>query len=608
MDSRVQLKSRFAVGQRIGEADFASLIDSLAHLNDDVSSGALATGQQVTTLSDSIAALQTLANSTKDEFDAYKGTHPSLAEVQALQLNTEQTIGADMTALSNALTANTQTNQESIQSIQGTISANKSDADTRLSALEGVTNGISSTYATVADLSTREVELQNLIEAKADAAHSHSEYLTNADISDFITLSEVPVYAPVSHGHDASEITGLNDLFMTPDETLQMINDNKETLSIDAILQQGFYTKSEVEQKFYVARWRTDQISLFTPSVQDIVQPMLDGATDEIKVSIANVRAEEVAKDNAVRALISSTRGELEVSINNTKSALTLEENTREQADLTLQSNIDSTAQNASASIASSQANVLSQLANVRAEVLAETSSNDGDITALQGRATSLETRATDLEAKDTSLDSDISGLQGQIDTANSNVSQTLVDAKAYTDTEINELLNGAGDAYNTLKELQDHITSNESSAAEALTAEVNGLQTQIDGNDFDITAVENRATALESAVGSLQAKDTSLDGNISVLQSQIDTNDSDITALQGRATTLESRATTLESRATSLEAQDVSFQQEIDIFKTTYDNLTASNQALTTAYNDLLARVTNLENTAYAQAGYVFP
>jgi chromosome segregation ATPase len=518
------------------------------------------------------------------------------------------TLNASITQMSSERVAKDAELTTQMSTLQANFDAHEVMLDAKWDDTNYKVDQLPSTFATIADLNTRETQLEELANSKAPEVHFHNEYATKVSIANFITLDDVPKYAAEVHGHQASEISGLDELFMTPAETQAMIDQNKVTLNLEAALFDNFYDKDEVDQKFHVARWRTDQISLFNPTVQGIVLPIVSLAVNEIEVSLGSVRAEEIEKDNAVRSLIASTRAEIEVSIGNTNSTVEANRVSAELSSITLQGNIDQARADATASIASSQSHVLTELASVRAEVLAETSSNDVDVAALQGRATSLETRATDLEAKDTSLDSDISGLQGQIDTTNLNVSQTLVDAKAYTDTEINELLNGAGDAYNTLKELQDHITSNESGAAEALAAEVNGLQTQIDGNDLDITAVQNRATALESSVGLLQSKDTSLDNDITGLQNQITGNDADITSLQTRATNVEGRATALETRATALEAQDVTFQSNLDTLQTTYNNLVASNNSLTAAYQGLLDRVETLENTAYAQAGYIFP
>ena len=311
---------------------------------------------------------------------------------------------------------------------------------------------------------------------------------------------------------------------MTPAETLAMINENKVDLDLEAALFDNFYDKEEVDQKFYVARWRTDQISLFNPSVEAVAQPFVDQAKAEVMVEVEQVRTSLFADKTSILSDLAQTRAEVEVSIGNLKSTVESNKVNLELADIALQASIDQSKADLSISIAASKNSVLSDLADVRAEVLGETATNAAAIT------------------------------------------QAEADSNAYTDTKINDLLNGAGAAYDTLKELQDHIVSNDSDAAVELT------------------------------------------NQIGIVQGQIDTNDTDITALQGRATSLETRATNLEGRATSLEAQDTTFQSDLNSLQASIDTLTASNTTLTDAYNNLLNRVTTLENTAYAEAGYVFP
>jgi chromosome segregation ATPase len=524
MASRTQLKSSFSAGQRIGESSFATLIDSLAHLTDDVNSGALASGESVSAIQTTMAALQSLADQTKQELDDYMGTHPSTAEMQDADAVLSNTLNASITQMSSERVAKDAELTTQMSTLQANFDAHEVMLDAKWDDTNYKVDQLPSTFATIADLNTRETQLEELANSKAPEVHFHDEYATKVSIANFITLDDVPKYAAEVHGHQASEITGLDELFMTPAETQALIDENKVTLNLEAVLFDNFYDKDEVDQKFHVARWRTDQISLFNPTVVSITQPLIDIASNEVKVSISNVRAEEVAKDDAVRSLIASTRAEVEVSIGNTNSTVESNRVTAELGRITLQGNIDQVQINASASIASSQSHVLAELASVRAEALQETSSNASAIT------------------------------------------QAELDSNTYTDTKIDNLLNGAGAAYDTLKELQDHIVSNDSDAAVELT------------------------------------------NQIGIVQGQIDTNDSDITALQGRATTLESRATSLEGRATALEAQDVTFQSNLDTFQTTYNNLVASNNSLTAAYQGLLDRVETLENTAYAQAGYIFP
>ena len=114
--------------------------------------------------------------------------------------------------------------ESSINNVSNTLGDVSEDLEERLNSVESDVYRIPGIYATQDNLNNTETELNQLIEGKADASHTHSEYLTSTDISEFITLSEVPVYAPISHGHSASEISGLDDLFMTPPPSMSSIS------------------------------------------------------------------------------------------------------------------------------------------------------------------------------------------------------------------------------------------------------------------------------------------------------------------------------------------------------------------------------------------------
>ena len=464
MANRTTLKAQFSAGQSIVESDFTSLIDSLAHLTDDVASGALASGADIVLLNESIASLQALANSTKSDLDGYMGSHPTLAEVQVADSNLSNTLNASITALASSSQISDTALQSSITSLQDEFNALEENLNAKWVIADQAISIVPTTYATIVDLNTREANLETLANSKASLIHEHPEYATVSSISNFITLDDIPSYAPAVHQHTASDISGLDDLFMTPSETLTMIQDNSNTLDQVSQLYDIFYDKAEVDQKFIVARWRTDQVSLFNPSVVSISQPLVDLAKQDLEVSIAEVRVSLFADKVSILSDLAASRAEINVSIN------------------TLQSTIAQNKFDASVS-----------LGNVNTQMLSLTTANANAIT------------------------------------------QAEIDANTYTDTKIDGLLNGAGDAYNTLKELQDHIVSNESSAALALTSQITTL-------DNALSAVD---TSMQSSINSVSA--------------------------------------TVNSHATAI-------------------------QVLQSSYNDLQTRLTALENTAYAQAGYTFP
>ena len=83
MGSRQELKASFIAGRTLVESDFTLLIDSLAHLNDDLNSGALASGAEVSELKATMNTLTELANSVRGDMDAHKLLYPTLAQVQS---------------------------------------------------------------------------------------------------------------------------------------------------------------------------------------------------------------------------------------------------------------------------------------------------------------------------------------------------------------------------------------------------------------------------------------------------------------------------------------------------------------------------------------------
>lgn len=524
MANRTTLKAQFSAGQSVVESDFTTLIDSLAHLTDDVASGALASGSDITALNASVASLQALANTTKTELDDYVGEHPTLAEVQTADANLSNTLNASITTLASSSQASDAALQSSISNLESNFNTLEGDLNTKWNVADQAISAVPSTYATLVDLNTRESNLEVLANSKADVSHTHSEYATKVSIANFITASDIPAYAPASHQHTASDISGLGSLFISQVEAQALIDANKVEFDLETALYDNFYDKEEVDQKFIVARWRTDQVSLFNPAVVSISQPLVDLAKQQVEVSIAQVRVSLFADKTSILNTLASARAELEVSIGNTNSTVETNRHNAEQGRITLQGNIDQVSINASASIASSQVHVLGQLSNVRAEVLAETATNA------------------------------------------INIVQAETDANLYTDTKISDLLNGAGTAYDTLKELEEHLIANESSAALALTTQVGLLQNQINSNDSDLSGV--------------------------------------IVSLGNRHTEID----LLEARATSLEAQDVILESDIASRVSAHNTLQASHDALLVAHNNLAARVNTLENTAYAQAGYVFP
>ena len=257
MANRTTLKAQFSAGQSVVESDFTTLIDSLAHLTDDVASGALASGSDITALNASVASLQALANTTKTELDDYVGEHPTLAEVQTADANLSNTLNASITTLASSSQASDAALQSSISNLESNFNTLEGDLNTKWNVADQAISAVPSTYATLVDLNTRESNLEVLANSKADVSHTHNEYATKVSIANFITASDIPAYAPASHQHTASDISGLGSLFISQVEAQALIDANKVEFDLETALYDNFYDKEEVDQKFIVARWRT---------------------------------------------------------------------------------------------------------------------------------------------------------------------------------------------------------------------------------------------------------------------------------------------------------------------------------------------------------------
>lgn len=277
MDSRNQLKTRFSKGQRVGEADFHSLIESLAHINEDVASGELASGSSVTNLSSQIDDLRAFAESHKNDYDAYKGQHPTLNEVKDLDTALSQAFASDIQSVSDQIESlkNKDTDIESdvsdvVSDLASQITSNSQEHD--------IINASIADRATVSALQSAVTALEALIAAKADSTHTHSDYITRAESSDFATQTDLANKAELSHQHQASDISGLDELYTTEAEVLSLIDANKIKIDESTILD-DFYDKPDVEELLRI------QIGLAKAQILEIV----DNKISQIQDSVNNL-------------------------------------------------------------------------------------------------------------------------------------------------------------------------------------------------------------------------------------------------------------------------------------------------------------------------------
>jgi hypothetical protein len=443
-DTRTQLKARFSAGQRIGESDFSALIDSLAHLSEDISSGSLATGDQLTQVSVLLDSVKEFAELLRVEFDSYVGTHATLEQVNAADSAVRSELNSSITSSVQSLTqADSDIYDVAIQNTSLVL-------DTLLYIDELVSpigDKVDFLFASSAsqDLVTQVAnEIYAAIDLKASANHLHEEYLTQVDIQNFITSEDIPEFASKAHTHVASDITDLSGMFATDARVLELIEENKNTLDIDSIIADGYYSKGEVDQKFYVATWTTDQVVGFNTKVSEIAT-----AITEVELATA---ATQIAEDLNIPSLESTVS-----NIDTNLSALSL------------------TVSNNSSAITNNDTQVRTDFAAADTQVRTDFAAADTQV-------------RTDFATADTQVRTDFAAADAA----------TLTSAKSYTDGKITDLIGGAGDAYDTLKEIQTVLESGEVTG-DVLTS-LSNINTEIDNNDTELDNIRKwlGRTALE--------------------------------------------------------------------------------------------------------------
>lgn len=162
---------------------------------------------------------------------------------------------------------------------------------------------------------------------------------------------------------------------------------------------------------------------------------------------------------------------------------------------------------------------------------------NKGDVTTLKGQVSTLQTTVSELESA-------VDTLEGQIASSTNINDETPSSTTTYSSNKINseitaakqavktELLGGAGEAYDTLKELADLIQTNGSAidALEALAAghvKFDGAQTLTEeqktqartnigaAGSTELSTVSSTATTAKSTADSALSKATSLETNL---------------------------------------------------------------------------------------------
>ena len=168
---------------------------------------------------------------------------------------------------------------------------------------------------------------------------------------------------------------------------------------------------------------------------------------------------------------------------------------------------------------------------------------NEGDIVSLEGRMDIAEGDIDGLEVRMGTAEGDIDSLEGRVTTNEGNISD-LQGRMGTAEGEIDQL-------QLDVVEIADTLQANIDAEESARIAADGNLQTQISGNDTDISA--------------LQSEDIALNGRADSLATAVASNDTEILDLQGRMTTAEGDISDLETRADSLAGAVASNDTDIE-------------------------------------------
>jgi len=189
-------------------------------------------------------------------------------------------------------------------------------------------------------------------------------------------------------------------------------------------------------------------------------------------------------------------------------------------------------------------------------------------------------------------------------------VSNSDAATKGYVDTQIQNVIDSAPDALNTLNELAAALNDDANFAA-TVTNLITANSTAISAIDVRLTSAESDISTLESEMDSVESRATSLEGRVSTteddiaaiesaastLEGRVSTAESDITALEGRADTLESDLSTAESNISTLQSDLDAAESNISTLQSDLNTAESDIDALEGRASDLEADVADHES-----------
>lgn len=452
-----------------------------------------------------------------------------------------------------------QTARISAVSAEQTARTNADEAlDGRLDIIEGADNVVGSVAKSLKD-------------AKAYADQKVTD-LIGGSVQALDTLKELAD----ALGNDASFSATVANNIGALDGRLDII-EGADTVS-------GSILKAVKDSKAYadgiVASLSSGSSSALTQEISDrqAADVLLDGRLDIIEGSGAGSVAK--AQTDAQSFATSAVAAEAALRV----SAVSAEASARQTADQGLSASIAqeiSDRQTAVTAEATARASAISSEASTRStadglmagRLNVLEGSGVGSVAKAQADAQTFATGIMTTEqgvrlAADNALDARLDIIEGDVSTAGSILkakADAISSSNGYTDGKITDLIGGAPELLNTLKELADQLALDESGVASLTTTVANNLQTAKNYADAAVLVETNaRVSAVSSEASSRSSADTALGGRID-------------TEISDRQTAVTAEAT---ARASAVSAEATSRTNADNALGTRIDNLNTSQVA----------------------------
>lgn len=274
-------------------------------------------------------------------------------------------------------------------------------------------------------------------------------------------------------------------------------------------------------------------------------------STDKLVEGSGNLFFSAQRAQDALSSSISSLTSQINAEVSNRQTAVSNEASIRQAADSALSGRLDVVEGSGVGSIAKALVDAKAYADNA---VSVEQSARQSAVSAEQSRAQSAES----------ALGGRLTVIEGS---GVGSIAKSLVDAKAYADQKVADLVNGAPGMLDTLKEIADQLASDESVVGALTNTVASNLQTAKDYADNKVGIEKSRAEGAESAlsgrVSSLEADPTTktyVDGKVTMLGGQISQEVSDRqSAVSSEASARQSADSALSGRVSSLESDATS-------------------------------------------------